>query len=41
MQRRVSSDGHVRSTEVVVDGANQAHDVQVFVLLGQSVRNLT
>lgn len=41
MQRRVSSDGHVRSTEVVVDGANQTHDVQVFVLLGQSVRNLT
>lgn len=41
MQSRVSSDGHVRSTKVVVDGADQAHDVQVIVLFGQSVRNLT
>lgn len=41
MQRRVGSDGHVRSTEVIVDGADQAHDVQVFVLVGHSVRDPT
>lgn len=41
MQCRVGPDGHVRSTEVVVDGADQAHDVQVLVLFGQSVCNPT
>ncbi len=37
VQRRVSSDGHVGAAEVVVDGAHEPHDVQVVVLLGQSV----
>lgn len=37
MQRRVSSDGHVGAAEVVVDGAHEPHDIQVVMLLGQSV----
>lgn len=41
VQRRVSSNGHVRSTEVIVDGAHQAHDVQVAVLFRHRVRNPT
>lgn len=37
MQGRVGSDGHVSATEVVIYGTNQPHNVQVAVLLGQSV----
>ena len=37
VQRGVGSDGHVSAAEVVVDGAHEPHDVQVVVLLGQTV----
>lgn len=37
VQRRVSADGHVGATEVVVYGAHQPDDVQVAVLLSQRV----
>lgn len=39
VQGRVSANGHVSTTEVVVDGAHKAYDVQVVVLLCQSVRD--
>lgn len=29
VQGRVSTNGHISATEVIVDGANQPHDVQV------------
>lgn len=35
VQCRVCSDGHIGAAEVVVDGANEPHDVQVLVLLRQ------
>lgn len=39
VQGGVSADGHVSTTEVVVNGAHKAYDVQVVVLLCQSVRD--
>lgn len=33
VERRVRSDGHVRAAEVVVDGSDETHDVQVSMLL--------
>lgn len=37
VQGGVSANGHVSTTEVVVDGAHKAYDVQMVVLLCQSV----
>lgn len=37
MQGRISSDGHVRSTEVVIDRTHESHNVQMGVLLSQRV----
>lgn len=37
VQRRVGTDGHVGAAEVVVYGADEAHDVQVIMLLSHSV----
>ena len=33
VERRVRPDGHVRAAEVVVDGSDETHDVQVSMLL--------
>lgn len=40
VQRRVSTDGHVCPTEIVVDGAHQPHDVQAAVLLRHLLADL-
>lgn len=37
VERRVCSNGHVSATEVVVNGAHKPHDVEVVMLLCQSV----
>lgn len=41
VQGGVSANGHVGATEVVVDGAHHAHDVQMGRLLGFRFRNRT
>lgn len=41
VEGRVSADGHVGATEVVVDGAHHANDVQVGVSLALLLCNLT
>ena len=38
-QRRVGSNRHVRATEIVVDGADDADDVQIAALIGVLRRN--
>lgn len=35
VEGRISADGHVCPTEIIIDGAHQSHDVQVSVLLGR------
>lgn len=35
MQRRVRPDGHVGSAEVIVDGADHAHDVEGRIFLNR------
>lgn len=40
MQGGVCANGHVRATEVIVDGAHQPGDVQVRVGLGRALRDL-
>lgn len=37
MQGRISSDGHVCSTEVIINRTHESHNVQVGVLLSQCV----
>ena len=40
VQGRVCADGHVRPTEVIIDGANHPHNVQVRGRLGLLLCNL-
>lgn len=37
MQGRISSDGHVCSTEVVINRTHKTHDIQMGMLLSQCV----
>lgn len=41
MQGRISADGHVSSTEVIVNGAHHANNIEVGSGLGLICRDLT